>query len=180
MREKSLGRGLEDISQIFLSKAKENPSGETGSPPDSVVFSRKTCRFCIHFISACMEPTCRIFTFDFERYGVAYAPKINPDNGPSCRFYQYEEINRDNASLEGGDNIRLEDILNLARKMEVKKNAFTQKNMRKILFEHLEEGYEIKRVIMEKHIKATDRNQKDRNRKESKTVEVDVFVTESP
>ena len=170
MPNKRLGRGLQDISDVFLSEGSKNDAFPQKEPPLYDQFDPDvSCQTCVNFISACSRPTCRIFTFDFERYGVPYLAEINPARAGSCRYYQLDKTDEKTPGMANVNDIRIEESLYVTRKMAVKKNAFIQKNMRKIVFDHLEEGYEFKRIIMEKQEHEAD---------QKKTLEVDVFVAD--
>ena len=176
MSNKSPGRGLMDISDVFLSNKSnalpnEKKIDPPAPPPSSEPYTH--CNTCIHFISACTEPTCRIFTFDFEQYGVPYMAEIDPFRASSCRYYQSPKKNQEPTGSSSADGVEIEDTLKLTRKMAIRKNGFTQKNFRRILFDHLEEGYDIKRIIMEKRC-----DKKARQTQNIIHTKVDVFIEE--
>ena len=175
MPSNSPGRGLRDISDVFLTnKKKVTQNGKKGAPaPYPSLGPHRHCDTCIHFISACADPTCRIFTFDFERYKVPYMAKIDPLSATSCRYYQSRQSHEDPTGLSSADGVEIEDTVQLTRKMVIKKNADMQKNIRRILFEYMEQGYDITRIVMEKHCN------KDTQQMHNIThTKVDVFVEE--
>ena len=79
MGKKRLGRGFEDISDIFLSTQKDkNMFGGFSSEK----LRDATCESCARIISDSNKaPKCKIFTFENKKYGVRYMDTISLNSG---------------------------------------------------------------------------------------------------
>jgi hypothetical protein len=160
MERRSLGRGLDDISEIFLSETEEEESEKNFRGLSSVKIRDEDCSSCIHFIlSTPLDPQCRIFTFENEKYGVPPKDTIPLNNGNYCRYFEFDPIgetkrlvnNKNNESDLAEIECKVEEIVRVDRKIAYPDNENTQKSLRKILFEHLEEGYEIRSIKIKKN-----------------------------
>jgi hypothetical protein len=182
MEKKSLGRGLDDIADIFLSGIEEEPKKIfRGLSSDKI--RNESCSACIHLIfSNALEPKCRIFTFDNEKHGVPYMPTITLTNGNYCDYFESgdpsktdEQASKKNKATDPPDiEYEVEEFVKFNRKIAYSNNENTQKSIRKILLEHLEEGYEIRSI----ELKKTDAMASPR-RKDTRDVEVTIFVKET-
>jgi hypothetical protein len=84
MAKKSLGRGLDDISDIFLSTRKDK---EMLNGFSSKKLRDATCEFCAHIINDSNNASkCKIFTFKNEKYGVRYMDTISLTSGSYCEI----------------------------------------------------------------------------------------------
>jgi hypothetical protein len=182
MEKKSLGRGLDDIADIFLSGVEEEPKKIfRGLSSDKL--RNESCSSCIHLIfSNSLEPKCRIFTFENEKHGVPYMPTITLTNGNYCDYFEScapeetgEQVNNKSTDSDSADiEYEVEELVRFNRKIAYPKNENAQKNLRKVLLEHLEEGFEIKSI----ELKKTDTISTPR-RKDTRDVEVTIFVKET-
>jgi hypothetical protein len=182
MEKKSLGRGLDDIADIFLSGIEEEPKKIfRGLSSDKI--RDESCSSCIHLIfSNSLEPKCRIFTFDNEKHGVPYMPTITLTNGNYCDYFESgdlretdERVSKKSKATDPTDiEYEVEELVKFNRKIAYPKTENTQKSIRKILLEHLEEGYEIRSI----ELKKTDAISTPR-RKDTKDVEVTILVKET-
>ena len=75
MEKKSLGREMDDISDIFLSTRMDKKMLGGFS---SEKLRDATCESCAHIISDPNKPPkCKIFTFENKKYGVRYMDTIS-------------------------------------------------------------------------------------------------------
>ena len=87
MEKKSLGRGLEEISEIFLSTSQEKEE-EVFTGFSSVRIREETCASCVNIVGDSFEePKCRIFTFESEKYGVPHIDTITLNHAKYCQYF---------------------------------------------------------------------------------------------
>jgi hypothetical protein len=178
VEKRSLGRGLDDISNIFISETKEGESEKNFRGLSSVKIRDEDCSSCIHLILPTPpDPQCRIFTFENEKYGVPPKDTISITNGNYCKFFENgftsetERLDKNNESDPAEIECKVEEMVRIGRKIAYPDNENTQKNIRKILFEHLEEGYEIRSIKIKKNEEIlTER------RRDSKDVTILIIV----
>ena len=78
LEKKSLGKGLEEVSNIFLSNDDKERRGQINEVLSSPNIRKETCASCIHLVAQPpSEPKCRIFTFENEKHGVAHMGTIS-------------------------------------------------------------------------------------------------------
>ena len=69
MEKKNLGRGLDEISDIFLSTSKKKEGRKPTNGFSAVTMREETCASCANMIEgSSREPKCKIFTFEHEKY----------------------------------------------------------------------------------------------------------------
>jgi hypothetical protein len=185
MEKKSLGRGLNDISDIFLSEVEHEDVEkykETLSEISSATAQNENCHYCINLIEKFSEPKCKIFTFQNEIYAVPYMEKITHSQGKYCKYFNPiptiktdRLLNKKNRISEPTDTeCEVEEIIKVARKIAYPNAENSQKRIRKSLVEHLKEGYKIKSCKLRK----TD-NISTIGKKESREVEVTICTKET-
>ena len=161
MEKKSLGRGLEDISSTFMTQEEEVKHRET----DPIFFSNPiregSCLACLNMIE--QPPNrlkCRIFSFKNEEYGVPALESIMASYAKYCRYFKpatsgevdkaekssIEKFNTDDLQYD----VEVEETVNRQKKIVFKDDGNVQNNFKKILTQHLEKGYEIIRIDLEK------------------------------
>lgn len=181
MTKKRLGRGLDDISDVFLTKNQDTESKKSLNPLPSFKTRDQTCDTCVNFILAGTEPTCRIFTFDYERYNVPYAETVKLSDAHHCEYYSsskpknsdgYVKTNPSEAYLSDIE-CEINENIHIDKEFVFRDDKDSQKGIRKIIFEHLEDGYEIRRIELRK----TDKNLT-LNRKDTKALNVCISVKE--
>ena len=180
MENKSLGKGLEDISDIFLSKAEEKQPKGILEGFSSAKMRDETCDSCVNFIvSDRGAQTCKIFSRDHEKLGVPYINLIIPIYANFCKCFNpvtlspidrnFEERNKytDNPETE----CEVEETIRIGRKIAYPNSDVGQKNIRKTIFEYFEEGYKIQNIELRKnYMVAQGREKKEMD------VEVTMFV----
>ena len=180
MEKKSLGRGLDDIADLFLSGIEDEEPKKIFRGLSSDKIRNESCSSCIHLIfSNSLEPKCRIFTFDNEKHGVPYMPTISLTNGNYCDYFESGDPgetdqwvnNKSKDAAPANIEYEVEELVRFDRKIAYPNTENTQKSIRKILIEHLEEGYEIRSI----ELKKTDAISTPR-RKDTRDVEVTIFV----
>ena len=182
MEKKNLGRGLEDISNIFLSTSKRKEDQKPGNGFSAVTIRNETCASCANMIEgSSREPKCRIFTFESEKYRVPYLDTITLNYANYCEYFLPETAaNADGAkevttdsSDHTEENCEIEETINLQKKIAYPDTETAQKDMRKALFKYLEAGYSI-RVI---ELRKVDEFSKPK-RKELRKEDIIIFVKE--
>jgi hypothetical protein len=158
MEKKSLGRGLEDISDIFLSarKDKKTPGGFS-----SKKLRDATCESCVSVIRNSHEPPkCNIFTLEHKKFGVRYMETLSPSSANYCEFFEpvpqknknpdtpdtREEPSPGNAQIE----CRIEESVTVRRNIAYPPSPDAQRNILNSLSKHLEENYSIKSIDLRK------------------------------
>ena len=182
MERKSLGRGLNDISDIFLSELEtEDVKGynETLSEISSILEQNESCNYCTNFIEKFSDPKCKIFTFQNEIYTVPYMEKITPRQAKYCKFFNPIPTRKTdrllNKNSEPTDTEHeVEEIVKVARKIVYPDAPYSQKWLKKSIVEHLKEGFEIKSCELRK----TD-NISTKGKKESKEVALIICTKET-
>jgi hypothetical protein len=154
MQKKSLGRGLDEISNIFLSEGRgeKRKAGPLGF--SSVSIREETCAACVNIIGyPSEEPRCRIFSLENEKYGVPHIDIISLRYGNYCEHFQprasdalLEDVNLAKEPGDAEASCEIEETITLRRKMAYPDTEAAQEQMRKELFRHLEEGYIIRTI----------------------------------
>jgi hypothetical protein len=155
MERKRLGRGIEDISDIFISaqKDKKTPGGFS-----SKKLRDATCESCISVIRGFQEaPKCKIFTLENKKYGVRYMERISPSSADYCEFFEPispKNENPDTVKEPSPSNTdikcRIEENITVRRKITFPASPDAQQNILNSLSKHLEEHYSIKCVDLRK------------------------------
>ena len=152
MAKKSLGRGLDDISNIFLSV-----------PTDKKIlsgFSSKklrdaTCECCTHIFN---DPNnvskCKIFNIHNEKYGVRYMETVSSTSGSYCQYFEpvspkkedndsgVTEIPPDQTEIQ----CDIEENVSVQRNIAFPDTPEGQKNLLKSFSKHLEQNYSVMRI----------------------------------
>ena len=180
MGKRSLGRGLDDISDTFLSETQADEPKKNFRGLSSGKMRDENCSSCIHLIlSTSLDPKCRIFTFENEKHGVPPKNTISLTDGNYCQYFEYSVIreterlvnNKSNESDLSEIECKVEEMVRIDRKIAYPDNENTQKSIRKILFEHLEKGYEIRSINMKKNEEISAKRRRD-----SKYVTLSIIV----
>ena len=156
MEKKRLGRGFNDISDIFLS-----------TPVDKKILSgfsseklrNETCESCSRIISdANKAPKCKIFTFENKKYGVQYMDTISLTGGSYCNYF--EPIIKENAGSRFGVkgpskntaeiNCEIEENVVIRKNIAYPNTPYAQQDILNSLARHLEESYSVKRIELSK------------------------------
>ncbi|MGA7143088.1 MAG: hypothetical protein WBY47_01180 [Desulfobacterales bacterium] len=155
MERKRLGRGIEDISNIFISARKDN---KTPGGFSSKKLRDATCESCVSVIHGFQEaPKCKIFTLENKKYGVRYMERISPSSADYCEFFEpispknenpdtVKEPSPDNAKIE----CRIEESVAVRRIISFPPLPNVQQNILNSLSKHLEENYSITSIDLRK------------------------------
>ena len=180
MEKRGLGRGLEDISDLFLSKREEKQPDKILSRFSSVKMRDETCESCINIImSQTGEKRCKIFSQDYEKYGVPHIDSIIPIYANFCGYFNAVTLGPPDKNVEeqhkGADipetDCEVEETIRIARKIAYPNSAGGQKNIRKTTFEYLEDGYKIQSIELRKSYTVSEHR-----KQEKMDVEVKIFV----
>jgi len=156
MAKKSLGRGLDDISDIFLSTRKDK---EMLNGFSSKKLRDATCEFCAHIINDSNNASkCKIFTFKNEKYGVRYMDTISLTSGSYCEYFdpvfQEKEDNSFVAKETSTDNTKIkcdiEENVIVRRNITYPNTPEAQKDIIESFSKHLEENYSVKSIELKK------------------------------
>lgn len=159
MEKKNPGRGLEEISDIFLSTSKKKEKPQPTSGFSAVTIREETCASCTNMIEgSSKKPKCRIFTFENEKYGVPHLETIVMNYANYCENFEPEITRRsdDTKKLttplpdQFGDNCEIEETVTVQKKIAYPDTDSAQKDLRNTLSQYLEAGYRIKSVELKK------------------------------
>lgn len=159
MEKKGLARSLKDISRTFI-------TAEDESTPDdpSLIFltnpvREDRCSACVNVIEEADGPLrCRIFSTKNEKYGVIFLKSIMPGYAKYCRYFEplapHEAENKVEiekpASNASQENFEFEQTITSQKNISLKDDTNLQNNFKKMLSQHLEQGYGIVRIELEK------------------------------
>jgi hypothetical protein len=179
MGMKSLGRGLDDISDVFLSESEEE-TRENFKGLQQLKIRDDKCSSCIHLISPTQgDPKCRVFTFEYEKYGVSPKEEISLTDGEYCKYFEPNPIREAKKLVNDESNdsdlaeieCKVDKLMRINKKLSYPDNENTQKNIRKVLFNHLENGYEIRSINMRKNEEILANR-----RRESNNITISIIV----
>jgi hypothetical protein len=156
MEKKSLGRELEDISDIFLSTRKDKKKLEEFSTEK---LRDATCESCARIISDSNKaPKCKIFTFENKKYGVGYMDTISLTSGSYCKYFEpvFKENSDSRFWVKGTSKNTAEINCEIEENVIVRKNIaypntpYAQQDILNSLSRHLEENFSVKRIELTK------------------------------
>ena len=155
MESKRLGRGIEDISHIFLSDRINN---KTSGGFSSKKLRDATCESCASVIRHSNQPAkCKIFTLENKKYGVRYMETLSPSSANYCEFFEPIPQQTENPGavkesppVKGNVECRIEETITVRRNITYTASPDTQQNILNSLSKHLEENYSIKCVDLKK------------------------------
>lgn len=175
MEKKSLGRGLEDISTTFMSRREESKPQEMTPVFFSTAIREESCSACLNIMEAPFDPPkCRIFSFESEKYGVPAMDSIMPGYAKYCRYFEPvapKDVNNDQifesqSSNKDKGKCDVEETVNSHKRIAFQDDGNVQKNLKRALSKHLEEGYEITRIDLEKLEERSDPGRRIKRREE--------------
>jgi hypothetical protein len=152
MGKKSLGRGLDEISDIFLSTRKDKKIRNGFS---SKKLRDTSCEFCSNIIGDPKKGSrCKIFTLNNEKYGVRYMDTISLTSGSYCEYFesafQEKSGNRFMAEETSSDdseiNCDIEEHVTVHRNITYPDTVKAQQDILKSFSKHLEENFRIKSI----------------------------------
>lgn len=156
MAKKSLGRGLDEISDIFLSTRKDK---ELRNGFSSKKLRETTCECCAHIINDSNNASkCKIFTLNNETYGVRYINTISLTSGSYCEYFEpvFQEkadnsfVARETSSDNTQINCDIEESVTIRRAITYPNTVKAQQDILKSLSKHLEENYSVRSIELRK------------------------------
>lgn len=156
MAKKSLGRGLDEISDIFLSTRKDKKLRNGFS---SKKLRETTCECCAHIINDSNNASkCNIFTLNNETYGVRYINTISLTSGSYCEYFEpvFQEkadnsfVARETSSDNTQINCDIEESVTIRRNITYPNTLKAQQDILKSLSKHLEENYSVRSIELRK------------------------------
>jgi hypothetical protein len=169
MEKKSLGRGLEEISNIFLSTNKETKEKKMTYGFSPVALREDSCASCTNLLEETFgQPKCRIFSLESEEYGVDGIDAIALSYARNCEYFRPitpEKINSTEAGKAGypcqmENQCEVEETVKVRRTIAFQNDENVQQTMRQALSRHLKEGYCLRRI----ELKKIEDNSEPRNR----------------
>ncbi|MBW2492889.1 MAG: hypothetical protein JRE65_17255 [Deltaproteobacteria bacterium] len=159
MGKKSLGRGLDDIADMFLSTRTDKKMQNGFS---SKKLRDATCESCRNIIDDSNNTLkCKIFTLQNKNYGVRYMNTISLQSGSYCEYFEpsvqmnagspfvVKETSSDHTEI----NCAIEESVSIQRSVAHPNTPEAQQDILKSLSRHLEENYSIRRI----ELRRTDR-----------------------
>ena len=157
--KKSLGRGLEDISNTFLSVNEQTKDKNTYHGFSSFAIREAMCSSCIHIVEDHSgHLKCKIFTFGSEKYGVKYLDSVELHQAKYCEYFKSSPPIKEETSLENeadgsdqtGVQYEVEETVTVKKKIAYQNIGNVQQKMRMALSNHIQEGYSIRQVVLRK------------------------------
>jgi hypothetical protein len=159
MEKKVQGRGLVDISRAFITSEEESTPDESPLIFLSTPVRDESCSACLNVIEESSGPLkCTIFSAKHEEYGVMFLKSIMPGYAKYCRYFlplvTSEVENENNIGKTDSDamqySMEIEETIHRQKKIVFNDDEYLQVNFKKMLSQHLESGYEIVRIDLEK------------------------------
>lgn len=179
VEKKSLGKGLEDVSNLFLSNNDEKGQKQIVEGFSSLIIRKETCASCTHLIDhPPAEPKCRIFTFESEKHGVPHMDAISLSYAENCKHFQPNTSmntgkkgkGRSKGAPPDEDEHGIEEAVSVHRRIAYPNTENAQQSMRKALFKYFEDGFHIRSMTLRKTIESSFPG------KTEKREEITVFV----
>ena len=161
MEKKNLGRGLEDISNIFLSTTKEedNKKQTPGNGFSAVKIRDDTCASCVEMVEgSSREPKCRIFSIEDKKYKVSHLETITMNYANYCDYFtpaaQKEKAAPEQIISGSGEtvaeNCEIEETVIIRKRIAYQDTETTQQDIKKALLKYLDDGYSLMMVELTK------------------------------
>jgi hypothetical protein len=180
MQKKSLGRGLEEISNIFLTKNEEAKEKKMTYGFSPFALREDSCASCTNLLEEPFgQPKCRIFSLESEEYGVRSVDSIALSYARNCEYFKpialgkIDTADGDEAgySYQAENQCEVEETVKIRKTIAFQNDENVQQNMRRALSRHLKEGYSIKRI----ELKKIEENLEPRNRARTEE-DVTIFI----
>ena len=159
MGKKNPGRGLVDISRMFMTPEEEALPDESSPIFFSTPVRDESCSACLNVIEQSQSPLkCKIFSFKNEEHGGLVLDSIMPGYAKYCRYFaspvspevksekSIEKVDTDSFAY----SMEVEETINSSKKIALKVDENLQDNFKKMLSQYLEKGYEIVHIELEK------------------------------
>ncbi|MGD9158946.1 MAG: hypothetical protein PVG39_11105 [Desulfobacteraceae bacterium] len=159
MEKKNPGRSLVDISRTFMTSEEESFPDESSPIFLSTPVREETCSACLNVIEQPPGPLkCKIFSSKNEEYGGLFLKSIMPGYAKYCRYFESlvacDVGNEKDIEKTDSDamqySMEVEETINRQKKIALKDDGKIQDNFKKMLSQHLENGYEIVRIVLER------------------------------
>jgi len=159
MEKRTLGRGLEEISDIFLSTTKKKDEQGRANGFSAVSIREETCASCANMIEgSSREPKCRIFTFENKKYGVPHLDTISLNYANYCENFEPETKespdDTENLKTDTSDqtevNCEIEKSVTVQKKIAYPDNEAARKDIKTALSNYLERGFSIESIQLKK------------------------------
>lgn len=156
---KSLGKNLVNISRTFMTREEESAPDESSPIFLSTPVREASCSACINVIE---EPPdtlkCKIFSFQNKEHGGLFLKTIMPGYAKYCRYFEPPAPHKagiePNAETIESDstqyNMEVEETIDSRKRIVFKDGLNLQENFKNMLTQHIEKGYEIVRIDLEK------------------------------
>lgn len=180
MAKKKLGRGLEEISNIFLSKEGEEIAEGVSQGFSSLVLREESCVSCTNMItSPSAEAKCKIFSVDYEERGVTQMESVALACARHCIYFApfssdslENDGNRETAESQLlQEGCEVQEAFRVERRIAFPGREDTQENMKMALLKYLEEGYAITSVKL-RRVEEANGPRKSENKEEQVTLYV--------
>ncbi len=165
MEKKNPVRGLEDISRMFLTSEDDSIPKESSPVFLSAPVRKESCSACLNVVEDPNGPLkCEIFSYKNEVDGGLVLKTIMPGYAKYCRYFDPGEADkkdrketrlkavRDEPRIE----MEVEETISRQKKIMLNDDAGFQSSIEKILSQHLEAGYSIVRIELEKREEHND------------------------
>ena len=143
MQDKRLGRGLKEISDIFLSTGKDNPT--IGKKRE------ETCESCCNLINDPEAlPKCTVYTVEDQAHGVCHKETIDIADAHNCDYFK--PIISSYTKNQGEPSDLVQNMCEVEENVTIEKNISypntpdAQHHMIEALCNHLKEDFSIKRI----------------------------------
>ncbi|MCP4681218.1 MAG: hypothetical protein GY864_02670 [Desulfobacterales bacterium] len=173
MENKRLGRGLKEISDIFLSTDKKSGSS-------SKKLREETCESCNNFINDKEDsPQCLIYTIEYHQYGVCHKETVKIEDAHDCDYFK--PIISNFLKMKGAPSDLVENMCEVEENVTIEKNISypntpdAQQNIIESLCKHLEADFSIKKIELVK----TD-TECQPGQKKSKEERITIFIEDHP
>jgi hypothetical protein len=159
LEKKSLGKGLEEVSNIFLSNDNKERQGQINEGLSALILRKEAS--CIHLVDQhSSKPKCRVFTFESEKHGVSHMDTISLSDAEKCKYFEpHPSMNtgkKENETLNGAYpdpddyDCGVEESVSVYRRIAYPNTENAQKWMRKALFKYIEDGFQIRSISLRK------------------------------
>ncbi|KPK29680.1 MAG: hypothetical protein AMK69_05835 [Nitrospira bacterium SG8_3] len=180
MQKKSLGRGLEEISNIFLSTDEERKEKNMTYGFSPLALREDSCASCTHLLEEPFgQPKCRIFSLESEQYGVKNIDSIAISYAKNCEYFRpialgkidTPDADEPGYSHQAENQCEVEESVKIRRTIAYQNDEKVQQNIRRALSRHLKQGFAIRRI----ELKKIEENSEPRNRVRTEE-DVTIFI----
>ena len=152
MEKKSLGRGLEEISNVFLSQPAETEKRQTAA---SAKPREALCLSCLNYVEGPFEPPqCKVFAGSNGGNHVPHPDPVALNHAGYCHHFEALPTQNEPAAADRTcevlpmDHIQceIEETVSVHRRISYPLREDAQQKIKKALEEHLQAGFSIKTV----------------------------------